>query len=203
MAKKPEPPTEDKEDDANLWDGVAGSVRPLEGREFLAGSAPAADATEAAQQLMNEKKSKSGKAKKAIKKKLQPTTPPPPVPPKVPLPELSFDNQPGLDKSTARRMAKGNVKIEARLDLHGMTQDEAKPALENFIENAYRAAKREVIVVTGKGAKADGQIGVLRSMAPRWLNLEPNRSRVVAFSHAAPKDGGQGALYIRIRKKKP
>ncbi|MDH5188877.1 MAG: Smr/MutS family protein [Rhodospirillaceae bacterium] len=187
------------EDDAVLWDGVAASVRVLEGREFMAGSA---DAQQLQKKLQEKPKTPPGK--QPLKKTVQIKPPAPPaLPAKMLLPELSIDKQPGLDKSTARKMARGQVKIESRLDLHGMTQDEASVALERFIENAYRNTKREVIVVTGKGGRTQGEIGVLRQMTPQWLNREPNRSRIVAFSHAAPKDGGEGALYVRIRKKKP
>ncbi|MDH5489959.1 MAG: Smr/MutS family protein [Rhodospirillaceae bacterium] len=186
------------EDDMALWDGVASSVRVLEGREFMAGSADA-------EKVQNElkQKTKTPPKKQPAKKTAQPPTAQQALPTKPPLPELSLDNQPGLDKSTARKMTRGQVKIEARLDLHGMTQDQAAGALEKFIESAYRNAKREVIVVTGKGGRTQGEVGVLRQMTPQWLNREPNRSRIVAFSHAAPKDGGEGALYVRIRKKKP
>ena len=194
MAKKPTAPTDPTTDDAALWDGVAASVRELKGREFMRGSADA--------DLENKNK-KSPPPPPGKQPKKQPAKTPGPASttkPKVPLPPLSVDSQPGLDKSTERRMTRGKVKIEGRLDLHGMIQTEAKAALENFIEHAYRSNKREVIVVTGKGTRPSGEIGVLRQMTPNWLNGEPNRSRVVAFTHAAPKDGGEGALYIRIRK---
>ncbi len=117
-----------------------------------------------------------------------------------PLAELSHDHQPGLDKATAKRLRRGRARIEGRLDLHGMTQAEARPALENFIEAAWRASKREVLVITGKGTRADGAIGVLRSRTPLWLNAAPNRARITAFTYAAPKDGGEGALYVRLKK---
>ncbi len=188
MTKKPHIPT----DDTTLWDGVASSVRELKGREFMRGSADA--------ELLNKKAPPPPPGKTPKKKSAQTPGPQTAAKPKAPLPELSHESQPGLDKATERRMAKGNVKIEGRLDLHGMTQLEAQGALENFIEHAFGAGKREVIVVTGKGTRATGEIGVLRQMTPNWLNGEPNRSRIVAFRHAAPKDGGEGALYIRIRK---
>ena len=193
MAKKPPPPTDDATLDVSLWDGVAASVRELKGREFMRGSADA-DPTN------KNKKSPPPPPGKFLKKKSSPPDTQNPTKLTAPLPELSHESQPGLDKATERRMAKGNVKIEARLDLHGMTQLEAQPALESFIEHVFRTGKREVIVVTGKGTRPDGETGVLRRMTPNWLNREPNRSRIVAFRYAAPKDGGEGALYIRIRK---
>ena len=195
MAKKPPPPPAD---DAALWKGVSASVRKLKGREFMRGSADA--------EILNKKSPPPPPGgpppggKRPKEKSAQALGPQIDTKSKLPLPELSHESQPGLDKATERRMAKGNVKIEGRLDLHGMTQLEAQGVLENFIEHAFRAGKREVIVVTGKGTRPSGEIGVLRQMTPNWLNMEPNRSRIVAFRYAAPKDGGEGALYIRIRK---
>jgi len=132
---------------------------------------------------------------------VQPPAPRPAIPVAQPLPNLSHGAQPGLDKSTAKRLRRGKAQIEARLDLHGMTQDQARRALTDFIERVWYAGKREVLVITGKGTRADGSIGVLRQAVPNWLNDVENRSRVTAFTHAAAKDGGEGALYVRIKKR--
>ena len=118
------------------------------------------------------------------------------------LPELSHGAQPGLDKSTAKKLKKGQHRIEARMDLHGMTQQQAHRALNSFIDGSHGAGKRCVLVVTGKGLKPDGSVGVLRSTVPRWLNEAPNRARVLAFSYATPKDGGEGALYVMLKRKR-
>lgn len=118
-----------------------------------------------------------------------------------PMEALTHDRQPGLDKATEKRLKRGKVQIEGRIDLHGMTQDEARPALENFLEHAWRQGKREVLVITGKGIRADGSIGILRQRVPQWLNAAPNRQRITAFHYASPKDGGEGALYVRIKKR--
>jgi DNA-nicking Smr family endonuclease len=118
------------------------------------------------------------------------------------LPELSHSTQTGLDKRNAKKLKKGRHAIEGQLDLHGMTQVLAHVAINNFIEVSYRAGKRCILVITGKGLKLDGSIGVLRLAVPRWLNEAPNRSRVLAFSYATPKDGGEGALYIMLKRKR-
>lgn len=81
-----------------------------------------------------------------------------------------------------------------------MTQREAHAALLRFIETAYHGGRRSVLVITGKGLQADGRIGVLRTAVPRWLNEAPLLQMIKAFDHAAPKDGGEGALYILLRK---
>ncbi|MGY9015413.1 MAG: Smr/MutS family protein, partial [Rhodospirillales bacterium] len=65
---------------------------------------------------------------------------------------------------------------------------------------SWLADRRMVLVITGKGLRPDGTTGVLRTAVPRWLNESPNRERILGFSYAAPKDGGEGALYVRLKK---
>lgn len=115
---------------------------------------------------------------------------------------ISHGSAPGLDRRTKLRLRRGQVMIEARLDLHGMTQDSAREALFRFLDRAYMSGKKTVLVVTGKGLRADGRIGVLRQAVPRWLNEQPARQWVHAFDHAAPRDGGEGALYIVMRRRR-
>lgn len=106
-----------------------------------------------------------------------------------------------LDKRTQRRMRRGKMEIDGRLDLHGMTQTAAHRALGRFIAGAQGPERRCVLVITGKGLLKDGQ-GVLKEAVPRWLNEGQNRERVLSFSHAAPADGGTGALYVLLRRAK-
>ena len=119
-----------------------------------------------------------------------------------PLPELRHGTTTGLDKRNAKKLRKGQHTIEGQLDLHGMTQACAHVAINNFIEVSYIAGKRCVLIITGKGLKKDGAVGVLRLAVPRWLNEKPNRSRVLAFFFATPKDGGEGALYVMLKRKR-
>ena len=119
--------------------------------------------------------------------------------PLPPPPTLSHGTTAGLDKRTAERMKKGALKIEARLDLHGHTQEEARTSLEHFITAAHAQGKRQVLVITGKGGRG-AHAGVLKDRVPQWLNGPPLRGHIVAFDYAAPKDGGSGALYVRLRK---
>jgi DNA-nicking Smr family endonuclease len=109
--------------------------------------------------------------------------------------ELTTAAAPGLDRRSAERLRRGARRIEARLDLHGMTQAEAHRALDEFLALADAAGQRCVLVITGKG-------GVLRAGVPRWINEQPNRSRVLAVMPAQPKDGGAGALYILLRRRR-
>jgi len=104
-----------------------------------------------------------------------------------------------LDKRTLERLRRGLLRPEARLDLHGMTQDQAYPSLMSFLEASQAAGKRCVIVITGRGRMRDGG-GILRKEAPGWLNSSTARSRVLAFATARPRDGGVGALYVLLRR---
>ncbi|MDP6788609.1 MAG: Smr/MutS family protein [Rhodospirillales bacterium] len=118
------------------------------------------------------------------------------------LPELSHDAQPGLDKRTQARLRRGQLPIEARIDLHGLTQDEAHRALTAFLAASRDAGRRCVLVITGKGFGPDGSVGVLRAAVPRWLNEAGQRRHVLAFRHAQPRDGGSGALYVLLKRNK-
>ena len=165
----------------NLWRSVAQTVEPLKGRDLPPEAFDAKPLAARPQTL--------------------PVPRPAPALPVKPLPELTHEDQPGLDKATAKRMRRGQVRLEGRLDLHGQTQAEAHRALDAFLDAAYMSGKREVLVITGKGTRADGSIGVLREQVPRWLSSYPNRAKVVAFSYASAKDGGEGALYVRLKKR--
>jgi DNA-nicking Smr family endonuclease len=116
------------------------------------------------------------------------------------LPDLAHDAAPGLDRRSAERLRRGALPIEARLDLHGMTQQEAHGALAEFLARATQQGRRCVLVITGKGGPGRG--GVLREAVPRWLNEAPNRARLLAFAAAQPRDGGMGALYLLLRRRR-
>ncbi|MDR3439617.1 Smr/MutS family protein [Telmatospirillum sp.] len=145
----------------------------------------------------------------AKKKRLAiPTTPlaaePPPrtiVPVSRPaVPTLDYRRSPGLDKSTAGRFTKGAMAIDAVLDLHGLTQPVAHAALGRFITGSADLGRRCLLVVTGKG---NGQgTGVLRAEVPRWLNEPGLRAQILAFTYAQPKDGGSGALYVLLKRRR-
>jgi DNA-nicking Smr family endonuclease len=105
----------------------------------------------------------------------------------------------GIDRRTWLRLKRGQVTIEATIDLHGLTQEQAHARLARFLAEAQQRGLRCILVVTGKGLVHGG---VLRHMVPRWLNERPNRDRVLAFVPAQPKHGGAGALYLLIRRKR-
>jgi DNA-nicking Smr family endonuclease len=116
---------------------------------------------------------------------------------------LTHEIAPGVDKRTQMRLKRGQLSVEARIDLHGMTQTEAHHALERFLGSAQDAGRRMVLVITGKGFKPGGVVGVLKQAVPKWLNEQPNRGRVSGISHASARDGGEGALYVLLKRKKP
>lgn len=174
-------------EEARIWRAVVRDVAPLPGREVEDDDEVPPDGA-------------------------NPGTPPPPVTvadmgprplpppkPKVALPDLSAGATPGLDRRSAERMKKGEMVIDATLDLHGMTQESAHGALNAFIARAYDSGRRCVLVITGKGKQGPG---ILRAQVPRWLNHSPLRERILGFSHARPQHGGEGALYVLIKRRR-
>jgi DNA-nicking Smr family endonuclease len=103
-----------------------------------------------------------------------------------------------LDGRVERRLRKGAIIIEARLDLHGKTLQEAYEALGLFIAKQARLGRRSLLVITGKG-KDEGV--TLRGKFPRWC-AEPLFARhIFALRPAASQHGGAGAWYVFLRKK--
>ena len=104
-----------------------------------------------------------------------------------------------LDRRTEDRLRRGQMSIEGTLDLHGLNQSEAQEALRRFILEAVSQDKRCVLVITGKGRSGPG---VLRQNVPIWLNEEPLEGLVLKSYPAKPKDGGEGALYVYLRRRR-
>ncbi len=105
-----------------------------------------------------------------------------------------------LGRRMRARVARGKDTIDARLDLHGLTQSEAHAALARFLRQASSRSARLVLVITGKGRRGEGEGGVLRRQVPQWLNLPEFRAFVIGFEDAHVAHGGEGALYVRLRK---
>jgi DNA-nicking Smr family endonuclease len=104
-----------------------------------------------------------------------------------------------LGRRLRQRVARGKEAIDGRLDLHGLTQSEAHAALLHFLRKASAREARLVLVITGKGRDEGGR-GVLRRQVPNWLNLPEFRAFVIGFEEAHMAHGGEGALYVRIRR---
>jgi DNA-nicking Smr family endonuclease len=108
---------------------------------------------------------------------------------------------PGIDRRTAERLRKGAMSIDQRIDLHGMTEAAAHAALDRFVRLAWHRGARVLLVITGKGSTAQGG-GVLRRNLPRWLTVGENAARVLRVESAQPRDGGSGAYYILLRRRR-
>jgi DNA-nicking Smr family endonuclease len=122
----------------------------------------------------------------------------------------------GLDRRSAEKLRKGQMTVEATLDLHGMSQTAAHMAVARFIAARQAAGARCVLIVTGKGKTADpfapkaapsrftysGGRGVLREALPRWLNEPALRAHIIAISPARPEHGGAGAVYVLLKRKR-
>ena len=181
------------EEERALWESVAKQTKPLR-KKHRAAKPPAVDspATEA-----------PAAAKPAAPPKPPPSTkilraPKPQVPPAAP-PLLA-----PLGRRERSQLSRGRKEIDARLDLHGMTQARAHHALSGFLQRAHREGLTFVLVITGKGRAmgAESERGVLRRQVPQWLSLPEFRSLVVGFEEAHIGHGGEGALYVRIRRSK-
>lgn len=103
-----------------------------------------------------------------------------------------------LDQQTRKRISRGSDPVEARLDLHGFTQEQAFDSLCAFVQRCAKVGKRTLLIITGKGRDKPS---VLRANVPRWLREAPLNAYVAGYHEAAKADGGQGALYVRLKKK--
>ena len=113
--------------------------------------------------------------------------------------DLRSGEKAGIDGATRRRLAQGQIPIEARLDLHGLTAAQAERRLTRFVDQAVRNGVRCVLVITGKGSEGKG---VLRRLVPLWLKTPPLSGQILAISQARQADGGGGALYVMLRRKR-
>jgi DNA-nicking Smr family endonuclease len=168
------------EEERKLWESVAKQVKPLRKLPRLAKPHPVGpEATSVAPGV--------------------PTRPPSPVkiapPPKPQAPPLA-----PIGRRDRAKLSRGKQEIDARIDLHGMTQIRAHRALFGFLQRAHHEGFTFVLVITGKGKLGDAERGVLRRQVPQWLALPEFRALVVGFEEAHVGHGGEGALYVRVRR---
>ena len=173
-----------KSEEKALWERVARTVMPLHAAPVPPeASIPAIEA--AAETPMTK-----GEAKTAAAPPVAPAKATAPLP----KPRVAGD----LDRKTRRKLARGVVAIDARIDLHGMTQEEAHGALVRFVDASVTMRRRVVLVITGKGSGGEGR-GILRRNVPHWLTSREVARHVVSFGPAHATHGGDGALYVRLR----
>ena len=169
------------EEERALWESVAKQTRPLRKKSRAAkphDTAPVEETPAAA----------------------SPKPLPPARIPRISTPELPPPLAP-IGRRERSQLSRGRKEIEARLDLHGMTQTRAHRALSGFLQRARSEGLTFVLVITGKGKMGvEAERGVLRRQVPQWLSLPEFRTLVVGFEEAHIGHGGQGALYVRIRR---
>ena len=112
--------------------------------------------------------------------------------------ELDRQRPVDIDRSSWKKLKSGDIQIDGRLDLHGLTQTEAHERLNGFIMAMQAKGARCVLIITGVGR---GERGILRQMTPRWLSEPANRDRLVTYTQAQLKHGGAGALYVLLKRR--
>jgi DNA-nicking Smr family endonuclease len=168
-----------------LWETIAKQVKPLrkKPRTLKASTAPVEEAPAGAKAAGSPRHSAAARPAKTLK----PDKPPPLAP---------------LGRRERSQLSRGRKEIDARLDLHGMTQTRAHRALKSFLQRASSHGLTFVLVITGKGRAVgpESERGVLRRQVPEWLSLPEFRMLVVGFEEAHIGHGGEGALYVRVRR---
>ena len=187
-----------------LWEHTAASLQPIKGKK---GRVHAALENSDGEPPASQRET----AKPAPPKKPAAVAPSRPPAAKVALPPPA-PAPIALERRKARKLSSGRIEIDGRIDLHGMRQSEAHEALRRFLKRGYAEGKRWVLVITDKGAPArtsqderderDGvERGVLRRNVPRWLAEPELAGIVIGFTTAAVNHGGEGALYVHLRKR--
>jgi DNA-nicking Smr family endonuclease len=172
------------EEERALWESVAKQTKPL--RKKLRAAKAVAEPSAAETPVA----AKSITPPKSLPSAAMPRPAKPAAPPLAP-----------LGRRERSQLSRGRKEIDARLDLHGMTQTRAHRALSGFLQRAHSDGLTFVLIITGKGKMgAESERGVLRRQVPQWLSLPEFRSLVVGFEEAHVGHGGEGALYVRIRR---
>jgi DNA-nicking Smr family endonuclease len=192
-----------EDNDHDIWRHTAATIEPLKrGKPRVHPAADAVKDSALKPKLSAEPEKAAAKSRSA------------PVHPEISLPKALPAKTPELatfDRNSVRKIRGGRVDIEARVDLHGMRQDEAHLALRRFLLSCQSRGLRFVLVITGKGktigtpnaqfGDTDRERGVLKRNVPRWLDEPDLRAIVVSFTTAAIQHGGEGAIYVHLRSK--
>jgi DNA-nicking Smr family endonuclease len=195
------------DEERTLWSSITRSIAPLRPAQNAAKSTAKSSVAKSSAKSSEQSPAKPSATDKAVPSPALPhpiarraTPSPAPSPPLAP-----------LGRRLKQRVARGREPIDARIDLHGLTQRQAHTALLRFLERAQRDGAKTVLVVTGKGfgrragagePDAASEGGVLRRQVPMWLALPEFRLLIVGFDDAHIGHGGQGALYVRLRRER-
>ena len=173
------------EEERALWESVAKQIKPLRKRPRVL--KPSIASSEAESEAAS-----------------RPIASPKPIPAPRIIPPSRPEPPPlaPLGRRERSQLSRGRKEIDARLDLHGMTQIRAHRVLLTFLQRAHSDGLTFVLVITGKGrvGGSEAERGVLRRQVPQWLSLPEFRSLVVGFEEAHIGHGGEGALYVRVRR---
>jgi DNA-nicking Smr family endonuclease len=177
------------DEEHDLWSGVARSITPLRRPGRAAARSEKSDEP-VAEKAPARTPGRLDRLRALIPKLPEPAKPPALAP---------------LGRRLKQRVARGRDPIDARIDLHGHTQKQAHAALFRFLQRAQADGARIVLVVTGKGGGRGergpgGERGVLKRQVPMWLSLPEFRPFIVGFEDAHVGHGGEGALYVRLRR---
>lgn len=167
-------PPEDKE----VWDAFSSPIKPLKKKKRVV---------------------KETKAPALPRDRIM-QVPMPEFPVRMPKSQLKANDHSTMDGKKHERFRKGELPIEATLDLHGRNFSQAFQALERFILESAGLGRRVVLIITGKGLHPSETPQTLREALPIWLNTATMRPFIVAFHKAAPKHGGSGAFYLLLKR---
>lgn len=218
--RKPKGKTGDR-DDSDLWQRVAQTVTPLPATTERLKDLERRRA-EAAQPPSGAETEKPAASRGSGRKNM---VPPPagtaapalftgtgPVPRADPQPAVTRGRIAGLDRRTAERLRKGTFQIDARLDLHGLNREQAHAALRQRVRACHAAGQRCLLVITGKGNRGRTESdspyinpeppGRLKREVPGWLAAGDLAPLVLSTAPAVPRDGGSGALYVLLRRRR-
>lgn len=173
-------------EDAALWACVTAQTRPL---------------TKKMPKTKTKPQIKFSNEKKSAIEPLPIYLPPVEVPLLPSLAPMAPSARERLPRGDERDLKRGAVRIDGRIDLHGLTREEAHRAVRRYLSEAVDDERRIVLIITGKGGRNDSGGGVLRGELPRWLHEGALSRIVLAWRPAAPRHGGDGAFYVLLRKK--
>ena len=190
--------------DLKLWYQIVDKVEPIKKRDnpdIKNQEQSGIDAARIISRDVNQKKiikKKISKDKAAIKL----------APSKVPIKKDELLKFTGIHRRLEQKMSRGQIDIDSTLDLHGMTQEEAKHAIINFIKVANKNNLKIILIITGKGISIENtntrnknryERGVLNKNLPAWLQMPEIRDYVNGYRYANQKHGGEGAYYILLK----